>query len=201
MAEKLLGFETASYHIPHINCTSDTEEDEDGNLFSIQSNWRHQKYSLFLHILDTNTINSVMELKGKNSANRDKYSSQKNIEKELEKLKSSKGKGRQTQVPEGEPPSVVNTELDLQNYLPVGDLEEMNIETFIIEAMYKNSQDVVENNNNEAPTASISQAPHAINSAEENPPLPQQDGKDQMVIHPAFSGPTATDPNPGCNNP
>ncbi|KAI8451644.1 hypothetical protein BY996DRAFT_6491652 [Phakopsora pachyrhizi] len=64
MAEKLLGFETASYIIPHINCTSDTEEDEDGNLFSIQSNWRHQKYSLFIHILDTNTINSVMELKG-----------------------------------------------------------------------------------------------------------------------------------------
>ncbi|KAI8451560.1 hypothetical protein BY996DRAFT_6578666 [Phakopsora pachyrhizi] len=70
MAEKMLGFETASYLIPHINCTSDTEEDEDGNLFSIQSNWRHQKYSLFLHILDTITINSAMELKGKNSVNR-----------------------------------------------------------------------------------------------------------------------------------
>ncbi|CAH7684058.1 hypothetical protein PPACK8108_LOCUS18007 [Phakopsora pachyrhizi] len=64
------GLETASYLIPHINCTSDTEEDEDGNLFSIQSNWCHQKYSLFLHILDTNSINSVMELKGKNSASR-----------------------------------------------------------------------------------------------------------------------------------
>ncbi|CAH7675491.1 hypothetical protein PPACK8108_LOCUS10510 [Phakopsora pachyrhizi] len=137
---------------------------------------------------------------------RDKYSSQKNIEKVLEKLKSSTGKGKQTLVPEG-PPSVANTELDFQKFLPAGDVEEMNIDSFINEAMYNNSQDVVENNNNKVQSASISQAPPAINSMAENTPLPQQEGEDQlggsagsstqMVILAAFSGPMETDPNPG----
>ncbi|CAH7677503.1 hypothetical protein PPACK8108_LOCUS12667, partial [Phakopsora pachyrhizi] len=51
MAKKLLGCETASQIIPHMNCISDTEEDEDGNLLCIESNWRHNKYSLLLHFL------------------------------------------------------------------------------------------------------------------------------------------------------
>ncbi|CAH7666201.1 hypothetical protein PPACK8108_LOCUS538, partial [Phakopsora pachyrhizi] len=72
--------------------------------------------------------------------------------------------------------------------------------------MLNNSQDVVENNNNEAQSASKSQVPPAINSAEGNSPPTQQEGESQgggtagsskeMVIHPAFSGPKATDPNP-----
>ncbi|CAH7677633.1 hypothetical protein PPACK8108_LOCUS12806 [Phakopsora pachyrhizi] len=37
-AKKLLGCETASQIIPHMNCISDTEEDEDGNLPCIESN-------------------------------------------------------------------------------------------------------------------------------------------------------------------
>ncbi|CAH7671650.1 hypothetical protein PPACK8108_LOCUS6448 [Phakopsora pachyrhizi] len=56
--------------IPHMNCISDTEEDEDGNLLCIESNWRHNKYSLLLHLLDTNTICSIRDRKGNNAANR-----------------------------------------------------------------------------------------------------------------------------------
>ncbi|CAH7670404.1 hypothetical protein PPACK8108_LOCUS5107 [Phakopsora pachyrhizi] len=41
VAKKLLGCETASQIIPHMNCISDTEEDEDGNLLCIESNWPH----------------------------------------------------------------------------------------------------------------------------------------------------------------
>ncbi|CAH7682264.1 hypothetical protein PPACK8108_LOCUS16002 [Phakopsora pachyrhizi] len=70
MAKKLLGCETASQIIPHMNCISDTEEDEDGNLLCIESNWRHNKYSLLLHLLDTNTICSIRDRKGNNAANR-----------------------------------------------------------------------------------------------------------------------------------
>ncbi|CAH7670786.1 hypothetical protein PPACK8108_LOCUS5521 [Phakopsora pachyrhizi] len=66
MAKKLLGCETASQIIPHMNCISDTEEDEDGNLLCIESNWRHNKYSLLLHLLDTNTICSIRDRKGNN---------------------------------------------------------------------------------------------------------------------------------------
>ncbi|KAI8445155.1 hypothetical protein BY996DRAFT_6424571 [Phakopsora pachyrhizi] len=61
MAKKLLGCETASQIIPHMNFISDTEEDEDGNLLCIESNWCHNKYSLLLHLLDTNTICSIRE--------------------------------------------------------------------------------------------------------------------------------------------
>ncbi|CAH7689290.1 expressed protein [Phakopsora pachyrhizi] len=56
--------------IPHMNCISDTEEDEDGNLLCIESNWHHNKYSLLLHLLDTNTICSIRDRKGNNAANR-----------------------------------------------------------------------------------------------------------------------------------
>ncbi|KAI8449757.1 hypothetical protein BY996DRAFT_6418119 [Phakopsora pachyrhizi] len=70
MAKKLLGCENASQIIPHMNCISDTEEDEDGNLLCIESNWRHNKYSLLLHLLDTNTICSIRDRKGNNAANR-----------------------------------------------------------------------------------------------------------------------------------
>ncbi|CAH7675015.1 hypothetical protein PPACK8108_LOCUS9978 [Phakopsora pachyrhizi] len=64
------GCETASQIIPHMNCISDTEEDEDGNLPCIESNWRHNKDSLLLHLLDTNTICSIRDRKGNNAANR-----------------------------------------------------------------------------------------------------------------------------------
>ncbi|KAI8443127.1 hypothetical protein BY996DRAFT_8696341 [Phakopsora pachyrhizi] len=70
MAKKLLGCETASQIIPHMNCISNTEEDEDGNLLCIESNWGHNKYSLLLHLLDTNTICSIRDRKGNNTANR-----------------------------------------------------------------------------------------------------------------------------------
>ncbi|CAH7676657.1 hypothetical protein PPACK8108_LOCUS11820 [Phakopsora pachyrhizi] len=70
MAKKLLGCETASQIIPHMNCISDTEEDEDGNLLCIESNWCHNKHSLLLHLLDTNTICSIRDRKGNNAANR-----------------------------------------------------------------------------------------------------------------------------------
>ncbi|CAH7672836.1 hypothetical protein BY996DRAFT_6424450 [Phakopsora pachyrhizi] len=70
MAKKLLGCETASQIIPHMNCISDTEEDEDGNLLCIESNWRHNRYSLLLHLLDTNTICSIRDRKRNNAANR-----------------------------------------------------------------------------------------------------------------------------------
>ncbi|KAI8455378.1 hypothetical protein BY996DRAFT_8686332 [Phakopsora pachyrhizi] len=70
MAKKLLGHETASQIIPHMNCIFDTEEDEDGNLLCIESNWCHNKYSLLLHLLDTNTICSIRDRKGNNAANR-----------------------------------------------------------------------------------------------------------------------------------
>ncbi|CAH7672606.1 hypothetical protein PPACK8108_LOCUS7420 [Phakopsora pachyrhizi] len=70
MAKKLLGCETASQITPHMDCISDTEEDEDGNLLCIESNWRHNKYSLLLHLLDTNTICSIRDRKGNNAANR-----------------------------------------------------------------------------------------------------------------------------------
>ncbi|CAH7682523.1 hypothetical protein BY996DRAFT_8688380 [Phakopsora pachyrhizi] len=56
--------------IPHMNYISDTEEDEDGNLLCIESNWRQNKYSLLLHLLDTNTICSIRDRKGNNAANR-----------------------------------------------------------------------------------------------------------------------------------
>ncbi|CAH7687028.1 hypothetical protein BY996DRAFT_4572912, partial [Phakopsora pachyrhizi] len=70
VAKKLLDCETASQIIPHMNCISDTEEDEDGNLLCIESNWRHNKYSLLLQILDTNIICSIRDRKGNNAANR-----------------------------------------------------------------------------------------------------------------------------------
>ncbi|KAI8446408.1 hypothetical protein BY996DRAFT_6422548 [Phakopsora pachyrhizi] len=70
VAKKLLGCETASQLIPHMNCIPDTEEDEDGNLLCIESNWPHNKYSLLLHLLETNTICSIRDRKGNNAANR-----------------------------------------------------------------------------------------------------------------------------------
>ncbi|CAH7665776.1 hypothetical protein PPACK8108_LOCUS65, partial [Phakopsora pachyrhizi] len=70
MAKKILGCETASQIIPHKNCISDTEEDEDGNLICIVINWHHNKYSLLLHLLDTNTICSIRDRKVNNTANR-----------------------------------------------------------------------------------------------------------------------------------
>ncbi|CAH7688462.1 hypothetical protein PPACK8108_LOCUS23432 [Phakopsora pachyrhizi] len=70
MAKKLLGCETASQIIPHMNCIYDTEKDEDGNLLCIESSWPHNKYSLLLHLLDTNTICSIRDRKGNNAANR-----------------------------------------------------------------------------------------------------------------------------------
>ncbi|CAH7676320.1 expressed protein [Phakopsora pachyrhizi] len=70
MAKKLLGSETASQIIPHMSCIPDTEEDEDGNLLCIESNWPHSKYSLLLHLLETNTIFSIRDRKGNNAANR-----------------------------------------------------------------------------------------------------------------------------------
>ncbi|KAI8458162.1 hypothetical protein BY996DRAFT_8412952 [Phakopsora pachyrhizi] len=63
------GCETASQIIPHMNRISDTEEDEDGNLLCIESNCCHNKYSLLLHLLDTNTICSIRDRKGNNAAN------------------------------------------------------------------------------------------------------------------------------------
>ncbi|CAH7666221.1 hypothetical protein BY996DRAFT_4574466, partial [Phakopsora pachyrhizi] len=68
--QKLLGCETASHIIPHMSCISDSEEDEDGNLLCIESNWRHNKYSLLLHLLYTNTISSIRDRKGNNATNR-----------------------------------------------------------------------------------------------------------------------------------
>ncbi|KAI8450080.1 hypothetical protein BY996DRAFT_8689360 [Phakopsora pachyrhizi] len=70
MAKKLLGCETASQIIPHINCISDTEENEDGNVLCNESNWRQNKYSLLLHLLDTNTICSIRDRIENNVANR-----------------------------------------------------------------------------------------------------------------------------------
>ncbi|CAH7672054.1 expressed protein [Phakopsora pachyrhizi] len=70
MAKKLLGCETASQIISHMNCIPDTEEDEDGNLLCIGSNWPHNKYSLLLYLLETNTICSIRGRKGNNAANR-----------------------------------------------------------------------------------------------------------------------------------
>ncbi|CAH7688538.1 hypothetical protein BY996DRAFT_8399255 [Phakopsora pachyrhizi] len=64
------GCETASQIIPHMNCVSDTEEDEDGDLLCIESNWPHNKYSLLLHLLDTNTICSIRDRKGNKAASR-----------------------------------------------------------------------------------------------------------------------------------
>ncbi|CAH7681708.1 hypothetical protein PPACK8108_LOCUS14350 [Phakopsora pachyrhizi] len=56
--------------IPHINCISDTEENEDGNVLCNESNWRQNKYSLLLHLLDTNTICSIRDRIENNVANR-----------------------------------------------------------------------------------------------------------------------------------
>ncbi|CAH7674301.1 expressed protein [Phakopsora pachyrhizi] len=53
-----------------MNCIPDTEEDEDGNLLCIESNWPHNKYSLLLHLLKTNKICSIRDRKGNNAANR-----------------------------------------------------------------------------------------------------------------------------------
>ncbi|CAH7686332.1 expressed protein [Phakopsora pachyrhizi] len=53
-----------------MNCIPDTEEDEDRNLLFIESNWPHNKYSLLLHLLETNTICSIKDRKGNNAANR-----------------------------------------------------------------------------------------------------------------------------------
>ncbi|CAH7683499.1 hypothetical protein PPACK8108_LOCUS17061 [Phakopsora pachyrhizi] len=51
--------------LPNLSCVSDTEEDNVGNLVSINYKWRHPLYSLFLHLLDINTINSIRDLKGR----------------------------------------------------------------------------------------------------------------------------------------
>ncbi|KAI8453557.1 hypothetical protein BY996DRAFT_6464474 [Phakopsora pachyrhizi] len=53
-----------------MNCIPDTVEDEDGNLLCIERNWPHNKYSLLLHLLETNTICSIRYRKGINAANR-----------------------------------------------------------------------------------------------------------------------------------
>ncbi|CAH7684033.1 expressed protein [Phakopsora pachyrhizi] len=70
MAKKLLGCKTASQIIPHMNCIPDTEEDEDGNLLCIESNWHHNKYSLLIHLLETKRNCSIRDRKGNNAANR-----------------------------------------------------------------------------------------------------------------------------------
>ncbi|CAH7688569.1 expressed protein [Phakopsora pachyrhizi] len=53
-----------------MNCIPDTGEDEDRNLLCIESNWPHNKYSLLLHLLETNTIFSIRDRNGNNTANR-----------------------------------------------------------------------------------------------------------------------------------
>ncbi|KAI8445048.1 hypothetical protein BY996DRAFT_6424756 [Phakopsora pachyrhizi] len=70
MANKLIGEENTSKLLPNLSCVSDTEEDNVGNLVSINYKWRHPLYSLFLHLLDINTINSIRDLKGRSAANR-----------------------------------------------------------------------------------------------------------------------------------
>ncbi|KAI8454524.1 hypothetical protein BY996DRAFT_6608190 [Phakopsora pachyrhizi] len=70
MSKKLLGCKTASQIIPHMNCIPDTEEDEDGNLLCIESNWHHNKYSLLIHLLETKRNCSIRDRKGNNAANR-----------------------------------------------------------------------------------------------------------------------------------
>ncbi|KAI8444718.1 hypothetical protein BY996DRAFT_6425405 [Phakopsora pachyrhizi] len=70
MANKLSGEENTSKLPPNLSCVSDTEEDNDWNLVSINYKWRHPLYSLFLHLLDKNTINSIRDLKGRSAANR-----------------------------------------------------------------------------------------------------------------------------------
>lgn len=70
MAKNLFGGEIASKLLPHYSCISDTEEDENGHLVSDVCSWRSLQYSVALHLLDINTIKSVRDLKGNNSAKR-----------------------------------------------------------------------------------------------------------------------------------
>ncbi|KAI8456768.1 hypothetical protein BY996DRAFT_6412139 [Phakopsora pachyrhizi] len=70
MANKLIGEENTSKLLPNLSCVSDTEEDNVENLVSINYKWRHPLYSLFLHLLDISTINSIRDLKGRSAANR-----------------------------------------------------------------------------------------------------------------------------------
>lgn len=90
MANKLFGREIASKLLPHYSCVSDTEENEDGDLISNPCTWRSLQYSIVHHLLDFNTIKSVRDSKGKNSANRCLESQRKYTQKSSNKFACSK---------------------------------------------------------------------------------------------------------------
>ncbi|CAH7682221.1 hypothetical protein PPACK8108_LOCUS15012 [Phakopsora pachyrhizi] len=68
--QKLLGCETASQIIPHMNCISDTEKMKIEIYFALKVIGVIINILYSLHLLDTNTICSIRDRKGNNAANR-----------------------------------------------------------------------------------------------------------------------------------
>ncbi|EGF97919.1 uncharacterized protein MELLADRAFT_113989 [Melampsora larici-populina 98AG31] len=60
--------EHALLYLPNVDCCSDTEDDEDGNVIVVDSLWREERYREFLHTVDKLSIHYAKETQGARSA-------------------------------------------------------------------------------------------------------------------------------------